>query len=338
MPSLEPIRAPLVVAHGLAGDLLMSVPALRAIGQRFGFDLPLVCGTEPEHVALLRAAGFTHLHPTLFRTREARPGEAVVIPCHWGFDVEAVLPLAQDRDTIVCMTESPGPAFEALAQRTGLPAVGVHEQADVVVPFDDVDAHTFDRFFALAQAVCGETVRLEDHVGFPHRADAAQIRRQVREATGPGRLLALHADTKPDKMWPLERWAAWLQRLWQDEPQTQVLLLGYPAIPIERYAVDARLLDVRDLPLTVNYEIAGMVDQFVGIDSCMLHAADLCGVPCVGVFNQTYSPRLYGLRFADGVALQGGVPPDDISVEAVWDAYCQLRHRQSHDHSTPAAA
>jgi ADP-heptose:LPS heptosyltransferase len=71
-----------------------------------------------------------------------------------------------------------------------------------------------------------------------------------------------------------------------------------------------------------------MVDQFIGIDSCMLHAADMCRVPSVALFSQMYSPFEFGLRFADGETLQGASPPADITVEAVWEAYCRVRDRQ----------
>jgi len=335
MSLIDDARAPLLLAHGLAGDLLMAVPALRAIGRRYGFDRSLVCGTEPEHAAVLRAAGFTRLHPTLFRTRDLRPGETLAIPSEWGMDLEAVLPLAQGCDWVINAVDSSGPVFSELMQRTGLPSAGFHADAELHVPFDERPAHVFDRYFRLAQAVCGSDVQLNDYAWFPHRAGAADIRRQVREATGPGRLLALHADTKPDKMWPVPHWAAWLQKLWQHEPETQVLLLGYPAIPAVHYAADMRLHDVRDLPLTVNYEIAGMVDQFIGIDSCMLHAADLCRVPSVALFNGMYSPLDFGLRFADGETLQGATPPTDITVEAAWEAYCRVRDRQPDPHRRP---
>lgn len=36
MPPIHDSRAPLLVAHALAGDLLMAVPTLRALGRRHG--------------------------------------------------------------------------------------------------------------------------------------------------------------------------------------------------------------------------------------------------------------------------------------------------------------
>jgi hypothetical protein len=71
-----------------------------------------------------------------------------------------------------------------------------------------------------------------------------------------------------------------------------------------------------------------MADVFVGVDSCMLHAADLCRVPVVGIFTHRYPPAGYGARFADSGSLEGANPPCDVAPHALWKAYCRLRDRQ----------
>jgi ADP-heptose:LPS heptosyltransferase len=42
--------------------------------------------------------------------------------------------------------------------------------------------------------------------------------------------------------------------------------------------------------------LVGEADLFVGVDSCMLHVADLFRVPGVGLFGPT-RPRQWGFRF-----------------------------------------
>ena len=321
-------RRPLLIFHALAGDLLMAVPMLRFLRERYGPDIPLVCGTEPEHQIIFRQVGFANLHPREFWVRDLLPGEAVAIPADWCFDVDSVLSLAADCDLFINPTQGCGTAFSTIASKLQLPSIGYHENADLKISLHDMLGHMVEQFFQFAQAIHASAY-INDFAYFPHRTDAENIRAVVREEVGQGgRLVVIHADTKVDKMWPIEHWSAWLKMLWADEPETHVLLLGYPAIPIENYAVDLRLHDCRNLPLTVNYEIAAMADLFVGVDSCMLHAADLCRVPSVGIMTHGYWPANFGMRFADGECLAGANPPADISTEAVWQVYCRVRNRQ----------
>jgi hypothetical protein len=54
-------------------------------------------------------------------------------------------------------------------------------------------------------------------------------------------------------MWPLQRWAELLRAVWNEDPTLRVALVGYPEIPLHHFAEDDRLIDCRDLPLTVAY-------------------------------------------------------------------------------------
>ncbi|WP_025736064.1 glycosyltransferase family 9 protein [Mycobacterium genavense] len=59
-------------------------------------------------------------------------------------------------------------------------------------------------------------------------------------------------------------------------------------------------------------------DLFLGIDSCMLHAADLARVPGVGLFGPTRSAT-WGFRFGPHRHIDQRKMAD-ISVDAVLDA------------------
>lgn len=327
MSLIDTAKNPLLICHALAGDLLMAVPALRAILSRYGNNLPVICGTEPEHFRVFESLGFTQIFQTEFATRDPRPGETVITPCEWKFDVAQVISRVKNCDLMINLTDSCGPAFDELARRCAIPSVGYHARADRRVIDVQSHRHMFELYFDVVRALFPDEY-LCNYAYFPHRSDAAQIRAIVREQVGPHRLVVIHADTKDFKMWPIDRWANWLEQLWAAEPETRVALLGYPAIPVEHFASDERLHDCRDLPLTVNYEIAAMADQFVGIDSCMLHAADLCRIPSVGIYTRDYPPETFGFYFADSVSITGSNPPTDVSVAAVWEAYCHVRDRQ----------
>jgi ADP-heptose:LPS heptosyltransferase len=68
--------------------------------------------------------------------------------------------------------------------------------------------------------------------------------------------------------------------------------------------------------------LVGTADLFVGIDSSMLHAADLARVPGVGLFGPTRAAE-WGFRFAPHRHVDRTTMAD-ITVDAVLDALEEL--------------
>jgi ADP-heptose:LPS heptosyltransferase len=79
-----------------------------------------------------------------------------------------------------------------------------------------------------------------------------------------------------------------------------------------------RVIPCLGLPLDLTMGLVANADLFVGIDSCMLHAADLARVPGVGLFGLTRSAA-WGFRFGPHRHLDRGTMMD-ITVEEVLDA------------------
>jgi len=57
-------------------------------------------------------------------------------------------------------------------------------------------------------------------------------------------------------------------------------------------------------------------DLFLGVDSCMLHVADLNRIPGVGLFGPT-SAKTFGFRFSEHKHIDGNGRMSHISEEAV---------------------
>jgi hypothetical protein len=53
----------------------------------------------------------------------------------------------------------------------------------------------------------------------------------------------------------------------------------------------------------------------------MLHVADVCRVPAVGIFSRSFSPQRFGFQYSINHSLVGNTPPDDVSAESVLAAY-----------------
>ena len=59
----------------------------------------------------------------------------------------------------------------------------------------------------------------------------------------------------------------------------------------------ARIQDLCGIPLGITFALIGVADLFLGIDSAMLHIADLYRIPGVGIFGST-DPKQWGFRFS----------------------------------------
>jgi ADP-heptose:LPS heptosyltransferase len=79
------------------------------------------------------------------------------------------------------------------------------------------------------------------------------------------------------------------------------------------------VLSLPGLPLSYAMALVAASDLFLGVDSCMLHAADFHRVPGVGLFGPT-SPRRWGFRFGPHrhVAVAGAI--DQIGTAEVLAA------------------
>jgi len=77
-----------------------------------------------------------------------------------------------------------------------------------------------------------------------------------------------------------------------------VIILGmHHNLPLELAYYKNRIFDVSGIPLELSFALLSVADLFLGVDSCMLHAADLFRVPGVGIFGPTNTQK-WGFRFA----------------------------------------
>jgi ADP-heptose:LPS heptosyltransferase len=79
-----------------------------------------------------------------------------------------------------------------------------------------------------------------------------------------------------------------------------------------------RIFPYLGLPLDLAIGLVANADLFVGIDSSMLHAADLAGIPGVGLFGPTRAAT-WGFRFGPHRHVEMSTMAD-ITVEDVLAA------------------
>lgn len=271
-------RHPVAVFANGFGDCLITLPALRAAASLFPGRLTLVC---PPGVASLF---FADLPLGAVRGCEMRQ-----VPQGRTFDAVGLAKRLAGCDLLLSFnTTWHSPDVARLLELLSPPeSVGFFPDFRVVLP-RDADKHSADLAFDVPRRL-SPALRLEDFAAPPvFPAKAHQLARQMRTLVPAGvRVLVVHADTKPVKMWPAERFVAVLDEFLRRHPDFITLVVGSGGRPLDAGRHGKRVMLCYDLPLAVSLALVGEADLFLGIDSCMLHAADLFRVPGVGLFGPT---------------------------------------------------
>lgn len=170
--------------------------------------------------------------------------------------------------------------------------------------------HRRDQYFrVIGESRMPSTMKRAPTIDVEARAVANGIRRGATQASK--RLIAIHAETVPEKEWPDEYWREVFRRL---ADSVQFVLLGRrEAIRSWQQARMNALPGLMRLNESWAEQVAviGMADGFIGIDSCFAHVADAFGIPGVVLFGPTsvngllkqwgpINPRLFPVFSPDG--------------------------------------
>lgn len=144
-----------------------------------------------------------------------------------------------------------------------------------------------------------------------------------------------------DKAWPTERWVALLHKVNARMPNALIMLRGsHEEVKMLQQVGDATGLDsvvVAGVGLRQLFALCEVSHSMISVDTGPAHAAAALGLPLV-VMHGAGSQRHWLPRSHSGSPVIGvGGPPesmrvDEISVEAVFDAWCAVLARME---STP---
>lgn len=193
--------------------------------------------------------------------------------------------------------------------------IGFAPNYDLPVTLDD-SSHIIDAVFQLAIKINpGATLAAHSHAPqfAPQYNDGTQA---VLSDLPPGiRCLVVHGDTLLHKMWVLEHWVRVLASFLKDHKDFVALLLGSVPLPLDCGQHSDRIIPCYGVPLATSFALVRGADLFIGVDSCLLHAADLFRIPSVGLFGPTLAQE-YGSRFAPHISLQGAGDMAKITPDA----------------------
>jgi ADP-heptose:LPS heptosyltransferase len=142
----------------------------------------------------------------------------------------------------------------------------------------------------------------------------------------PGtRTLSVHMDTRANKNWDENRWIESLDAFLDKHTDFIALLVGRPKRPVDtaQWRNASRVIPCYGLSLPSSCCLVAESDLFIGIDSCMLHVADIARVPGVGLFGPT-NAKEFGFYIGPHIMIQADGSMDKIAVDIVAEALNRL--------------
>jgi hypothetical protein len=303
-PEILDAASPVVCFAGAVGDHLLTYPAVAALCDLFGGRAVLL--TAPRWHTLLYSDLPAQARLALrvsWAPGAGPPGDLRTA----GLSVDDLNGHLAACDAFVSVNAWHSPAIDALLETIDpVHSVGHFPAFGSCVPVDAVE-HAFDLAFEIPRRL-DASLALTDYARAPAypAADAAMAAEVLARLQTGFRLLAVHMDTKPERTWSPDRVATVLDRFLEGHPDWLAVIVG-GVLPVDVGALRMRhrLVSLTGLPLGFSFAIVAGADLFLGVDSCMLHCADLHRVPGVGLFGST-KPTEFGFRFAAHRHVEGG--------------------------------
>lgn len=304
---------PTVMLINARGDYLLNHPAIRALSRLLGDRLSLICRPGARRCFYSDLKFRRVWEPPLdFSDLRSR------------FDAKQLAARMDGCDLFLCLNSWHNELMDELMAKIR-PTISIGYDSSFTQPLPlDFDKHNADLGFDLPRGL-EPGLRIEEFAQ-PPRMERRRVAfaRSIRDRIPPScRVLALHAETKSDKMWPTDRFRAVLDDFLGRRPEFFVLDLGVGDAGFDSGRFGDRIIPCGRLPLPTAIALLGFADLFLGVDSCFLHAADLYRVPGVGLFGPTSSAE-FGFRFGPHRHIDGGGSMTAIELADVLAALDSL--------------
>lgn len=301
-------EAPVIFFINGIGDNILNLPALRALGELFAGRSSLICSGS----ALFMFDDLPVKRAIKIRVESSAYGRE--------FDADAVAAETGNCDVFLSLVPWHSESLTRLVEKLRPElSVGFISNYDIRLPLN-FDQHTSELAFDVVRLFDARS-RLQDFTAPPCYPNEARAEaRKLREQLNPGgKALAVHADTGQKKMWDGVKLMQTLDTFLDHHPEFTVLLVGGRPQSLDCGSYGDRVIPCYGLPLPVSMALVTEADFFLGIDSCMLHAADFAGVPSVGLFGPT-SAAEFGFLVGPHIAIQAPHTMAEIEATDVTDA------------------
>lgn len=295
MLDVQKFRRPVVFLANGIGDHIVALPALRALSNIFYGRLSLIVVDEAythifsdivfESVWFIKTFGVLGTHVMQKIGRELAP-----------FDYEALAEEASGCDLFISLCLWTSPDLERLVKKIS-PSVSVGFHSRFTYKFSEA-VNCFDTLFSVNHFF-NPKIKIEDFSNPPSiEQKYLKLVHDLKKNMIKNKLLILHTDTKQRKMWSSDNFLKTIDEFLSVQTDYIVIIVGMcHNLPLESAYHRNRIFDVCGIPLRLSFALLSVADLFLGIDSCLLHVADLFRVRGVGIFGPT-KPKKWGFRFA----------------------------------------
>lgn len=337
MATLSNVSRILAIRYGRLGDLVLLIPALRALRRQFPAAhlsaladqryaaVPEMCSAvdrviASDRIGMRDSPWWSGALSALRSAQELRKARYDLVIDFHGF-----------RET------------NLLAWYSGAPwRIGLRRNEPAYLPFcfnldpvpEDQDLHVADRFDSLVEALGvnrgARDIRLE--VPAESRARAERLLREKGMERYP-RLIGMNLGASAaDKMWPAPRFAALADKLTDRFDLGIVLLCGPGEEALLRQAASslktARCALAGQLGLKDLAAVISRCHLLVSNDSGPMHFGPALGVPTLGLFS--LSDPLHYRPLGDRSRVIRKVPVEDIEVEDVFQEVLEMLDASVH--------
>lgn len=297
-------------ANGL-GDTILTLPALRALTFLFPDRLTLICDIG-LHALLFHELTLHNVIETAMTRNEPDWTREFAVA-----DTAAAVGAC---DLFVSLVPWHSRSIQDLLEYLRPShSLGFSDAFSITAPVD-FTKHAADLAFDIPQTL-RKDLSFDDFAYPPCLPEDAQSKAEsIRAEIGSSfRILVVHADTGPNKMWDADRWVKVLDAFLAAHSDFVVLLVGRAPQPLDTGQLGHRVIPCYGLPLAILLALVARADLFVGVDSSMLHAADFFRVPSVGLFGES-NPVEFGFRLCPHRLVRKDRSMASIQVHDVLDA------------------
>jgi ADP-heptose:LPS heptosyltransferase len=302
----------LVFLNGI-GDHLINLPAIRAIADLFPGILQIICRTGAAGMFSDVRAGTIH-------------------EIHWGLDQRDQV-LASDHvtniltpcDLLVSLNPWHTEAVDRMLDRIK-PAhsVGFFPAFATHVPLN-FEKHSAELAYDIPRAL-GTSVSIRQFSEPPRLPEwaTAAAAKLLELLPSNSRIIAIHPETLSEKMWNIDKFCSFVDNFLERNSDFFALIISLTDLSLDRGRHAGRVIPCHGISFFTSAALVASADIFVGVDSCMLHVADIFRVPGVGLFGPT-NPAEFGFRLTTSRHVSGRGTMDGIDVSQVISAVDELQ-------------
>lgn len=307
-------QSPVIFMCNGIGDGLMALPAIRALSMLFENKITIVYDSAVTPYWLYQLP-----IKKLILIESSRDENDLI------FDYRSTLEEINNCDLLISLIFAYSKFLrEFLDKFKPKKTIGFHQSFDVYIEQCNKQ-HMSDVYFKIPK-LFSRYLNIKDYQ-YPldnlHTANimADKIVTHIKSTDGKKFIIGIHADTQPEKMWSEESWLELFKLIRLKYPFSVFFIFGM-SLPFEIESDES--YDFTRLPFENSLALISRCDFFIGIDSCLLHAADLLDIPGVGLFLST-DPVVWGYRFASRFVNIRQTSSEPITSERVFQFLAQWR-------------